>query len=235
MPIFPVNKICIVDDDDDFAALVSDYLTLRGFSAVHYNSAENVLRLASLNEFDFFVLDLGLPGLDGVDLTAMIRARSEAGILVVSGRMGADAFNSALVAGADMFINKPVRFDQVYHSLISISRRTSTRPNAGLGWSVAADYSELRVPNGQVVKLTHVEGSLLQALRTAEGRAVSRATLVQAAGLAASADHRNLDAAIFRLRRKIEQETGEPSPFRTVHGLGYQLSADVPMQGDPDR
>jgi DNA-binding response OmpR family regulator len=82
-------------------------------------------------------------------------------------------------------------------------------------------------PLGQGVSLTPAEGRLLQRLRTAGREAVSRAELADAAGIVSSPDHRNLDAAVFRLRRKIEREANSPSPFRTVHGIGYQLSEAI--------
>jgi DNA-binding response OmpR family regulator len=110
----PISQICIVDDDNDFVEFLSQYLGVRGLSATGFAAAEALLKSDDIAKFDFFILDLGLPGIDGVDLITLLRARTDAGILVISGRMGPDAFNSALSAGADMFINKPIRFDQVY-------------------------------------------------------------------------------------------------------------------------
>lgn len=120
--MFP-SDICIVDDDADFVSFLADYLRLRGCRCSTFTSAEELIRGGSLEDYDFFILDLGLPGIDGVELAALIRGSSNAGMLVVSGRLGPDAFNSALAAGADMFINKPVRFDQVSHAIQSIWRR----------------------------------------------------------------------------------------------------------------
>ena len=117
------QKICIVDDDGDFVEFLGQYLDVRGLNSAGFDTAEGLLKSGQLTSFDFFILDLGLPGIDGVDLITLIRGQSSAGILVISGRMGADAFNSALTAGADMFINKPVRFDQVYNAIASVSRR----------------------------------------------------------------------------------------------------------------
>ena len=111
------NTICIIDDDADFAQFLSHFMESKGARCTAFSSAEAFLQAKSIADIQAFVIDLGLPGLDGVDLTALIRAQTDAGILVISGRMGADAFNSALAAGADMFINKPVRFDQVYNAL----------------------------------------------------------------------------------------------------------------------
>lgn len=223
---FPAN-ICIVDDDQDFVGFLADYLKLRGCQCSVFWSAEALMQVGGFDQYDFFILDLGLPGIDGVDLTTLIRARSTAGILIVSGRLGPDAFNSALAAGADMFVNKPVRFDQVYHAIQSIWRRFAEPRARSNRWSISDDSALLVSPLGLEVALTPAEGRLLQKLRQAGRQPVSRADLAEAAGIANSPDHRNLDAAVFRLRRKIEREATCPSPFRTVHGVGYQLGEDI--------
>lgn len=226
MEPFP-SEICIVDDDEDFAIFLAEYLGLKGCRCTVFVSAEDLLRKRDFERFDFFILDLGLPGIDGVDLTTLIRASSSAGILIISGRLGPDAFNSALAAGADMFINKPVRFDQVQHATQSIWRRYGD-PRARSGsWIITRDLTRLLSPTGDEVSLSPYEGRLIDKLRQAGGSAVSRADLAEAAGGAGSEDHRNLDASFFRLRRKIEREAKRQSPFRTVHGVGYQLVEEI--------
>lgn len=223
---FP-SEVCIVDDEEDFSLFLGEYLGLKGCRCTAFASAEDLLRKPNLKQYDFFILDLGLPGIDGVDLTTLIRARSSAGILIISGRMGPDAFNSALGAGADMFINKPVRFDQVHHAIQSIWRR-STNPQAHSGsWVITQDLTHLWSPTGEEVYLTPHEGRLLDKLRQAGGSAVSRADLTDAASGGGGDKNRNLDASFFRLRRKIEREAKRQSPFRTVHGFGYQLVEDI--------
>lgn len=223
---FPTN-ICIVDDDTDFVSFLAEYFQLRGCFSSIFNSAEEFLVKGDISGFDFFIIDLGLPGLDGVDLTTLIRARSGAGILVVSGRLGADAFNSALAAGADMFVNKPVRFDQVSHAIASIWRRFPKPVSRHEAWSLSADGARLIAPLGRTVSLTPVEGRLIEKLRAHGVQPVARADLATAAGISESNDQRNLDAAFFRLRRKIERAAEVPSPFRTVHGFGYQMIENI--------
>jgi DNA-binding response OmpR family regulator len=226
MEPFPSN-ICIVDDDADFAEFLAEYLRLRECSCTVFNSAEELMQSDNIGSYDFFVIDLGLPGIDGTDLTALIRGRNPGGILVVSGRLGADAFNSALAAGADMFVNKPVRFDQVTHAVSSIWRRFSEPRVRTETWKITHSFSELISPAGLKISLTPMEGKLIRKLSENVEVSVSRADLALASGISGSEDYRNLDATFFRLRRKIEREAGCPSPFRTVHGVGYQLSESV--------
>lgn len=226
MEPFP-TEICIVDDDEDFAAFLAEYLSLRGCRCTVFVSAEDLLHKRDFERYDFFIFDLGLPGIDGVDLTTLIRARSKAGILIISGRLGPDAFNSALAAGADMFINKPVRFDQIQHAVQSIWQRYAD-PRARVGsWVITHDLTRLVSPTGEEIALSPYEGRLMEKLRQAGGEAVSRADLAEAATGAGAEDHRNLDASFFRLRRKIERDANRQSPFRTVHGVGYQLVEDI--------
>jgi two-component system OmpR family response regulator len=219
----PITQICIVDDDSDFVEFLGQYLSVRGLAAKGFATAEALLKSEDIASSDFFILDLGLPGIDGVDLITLLRARTDAGILVISGRMGPDAFNSALSAGADMFINKPIRFDQVYNAIASVCRRMSSRSIGNSPWRLLVKRSELVAPDGSAVSLTPVELKILHRLFEDRSDVVTRQQLADAAGIITSGDDRNLDSAIFRLRRKIEKETSQPSPLKTVHGLGYQI------------
>ena len=219
----PISQICIVDDGSDFVEFLSQYLGVRGLAATGFAAAEALLKSDDIAKFDFFILDLGLPGIDGVDLITLLRARTDAGILVISGRMGPDAFNSALSAGADMFINKPIRFDQVYNAIASVCRRMSLRIVGNSPWRLLLKRSELVAPDGGTVSLTPVELKILHRLFQDPSEVVTRQQLADAAGIITSGDDRNLDSAIFRLRRKIENEASQPSPLKTVHGLGYQV------------
>ena len=228
---FP-GEICIVDDDEDFVGFLADYLRVRKSRCSTYGSAEKLLSSGNLARYDFFIIDLGLPGIDGVDLASLIRGQSAGGILILSGRLGPDAFNSALAAGADMFVNKPVRFDQVYHAIQSIWRRMGGVQVQRSHWTISRDACTLTSPAGCAVDLTATEGKLVNLLRDAGSEPVSRTRLALEAGIAPSADDRNLDAALFRLRRKVEKLANCASPFRTVHGIGYQASEPIHLDGD---
>ena len=224
---FP-KELCIVDNDTEFVEFLSHYLDVRGCASTQFCSAEDMLKAGNFKSYDFFVIDLGLPGFDGVDLTTLIRAATDAGILVISSRLGADAFNAALTAGADMFIHKPVRFDQVCYAIQSIWRRMRAgATKLARNWRISADSSQLYAPGGVLIPLTPTEGRLIECLRLAGREPVSRADLAEACKVTKGASNRNLDAAIFRLRRKIELGTDLSSPFCTTHGLGYQLTTDI--------
>lgn len=229
MSEFP-RSICIVDDDHDYVAYLERYLVARGCSVLTYASAESFVDAPEAMSSDFFLLDLTLPGADGVDLIVMIRASSHAGIVVISGRMGPDAFSNALATGADMFINKPVRFDQVYQAILSVSRRTAPRDAKPKSWVFDARNATLTCPSGQQASLTPTEAKLVACLMLDEGAPLARNVLADAAGIVQNKDDRNLDAAMFRLRRHIEDQTNQPAPLKTVHGVGYALVGVEPAQ-----
>ncbi len=222
MSAFPA-RFCIVDDDSEFVEFLADYLRARGAEASGWKSAEDFIEAGRADRFDFFICDLNLDRIDGVDLIALIRAQTNKGILVVSGRMGPDAFNSALAAGADMFINKPVRFDQIYHAVSSVYRRVGrdqVKPDSF--WLFDPANGMLVSPEGAEIGLSPVEARIVAVLQAAGTEPVPRAQFLDLSS-DPSGSHRNLDAAIFRLRRKIEAETGLRPPFRTVHAFGFQL------------
>lgn len=231
MSDFPEN-ICIVDDDEEFVHFLSKYLGARKSRCTAYASAEELLKSNSLSQYEFFIIDLGLPGIDGVDLTTLLRGQSSAGILVASGRLGPDAFNSALAAGADMFVNKPLRFDQVYHAIQSIWRRLGASALKRGQWTISRDARMLVSPAGKPLELTTTEGRIVSILLESGPAPVARAHLAEAAGIVPSADDRNLDAAVFRLRRKVEKLADCAAPFRTVHGVGYQISEIILLENN---
>lgn len=228
MNVGVMHDICVIDDDEEFTSFVSRYLTSVGHIVRGYVTPQDFLADPVALQSDIFLVDLMLPGIDGIDLVSLIRANGDAGIIVVSGRMGADAFTAALAAGADMFVNKPVRADQIAQAINSLGRRLGGVAKApSLVWRLDVGKGLLISPRGQEIRLGPLEQSIVAALAGAGDGGCSRAQLAELSEVAPSADHRNLDAAMFRLRRKIESATGKPSPIATLHGKGYGLNAPL--------
>ena len=224
--------ICVIDDDEEFTRFVERYLAAVGHRVRGFVSPTQFLAEPAALRSDIFLVDLMLPDLDGIDLVSMIRANGEAGIIVVSGRMGPDAFTTALAAGADMFINKPVRADQLAQAIVSLSRRLGGKASVDVpDRELNLSSGTLLAPTGEAIKLGQLEQRILATLATAGEAGCNRAELARSADVAPSADDRNLDAAMFRLRRKIEGRTGKLSPVQTLHGKGYALSVPVSVIG----
>lgn len=222
------KQICVIDDDEEFTLFVQRYLTSVGYQVRAYLSPQALLADPAALRSDIFLVDLMLPGIDGLDLVSLIRANGDAGIIVVSGRMGADAFTTALAAGADMFVNKPVRADQIVQAITSLSRRLGkTVEPASRGWVLNLGDGTLTAPAGEVIKLGSLEQRILGSLARYGEEGCQRSDLAQLSQITPSADDRNLDAAVSRLRRKIESRTGKAAPVMSVHGKGYALSTPI--------
>ncbi len=221
------QRLCIVDDDKDYGEFLAEFLRSQSFDVDVFTSGADFIRDGHIDRYDFFLIDLGLPGIDGVDLIILIRARSSAGIVIISGRMGPDAFNSGLSAGADMFLNKPVRFDQVLQAIKTVSRRVTSGDGGLTSWSLSVRTSELKCSNGLATQLTALEMRILQALAEAGEAGMDRKSLSASISMQETESSRNLDAAIFRLRKKIEQTTQRPAPIRTLHAIGYSIIGRV--------
>lgn len=223
----PSLSVCIVDDDAEYGEFLAQFLRAQGMEVDLFGSGNAVLEAGEIGRYDFYVIDLGLPGIDGVDLIMLIRAQTQAGLIIISGRMGPDAFNAGLSAGADMFLNKPVRFDQVLQAIRTVIARVSRGDTGKPLWDLDIAESELRCSQGPNVKLTPLELQILQTLAAARPQGCDRKILGAEIGMQDAAATRNLDAAIFRLRKKIETTTKRAAPIRTLHGIGYLLADAV--------
>ena len=221
------QRLCIIDDDKDYGEFLADFLRSQGFDVDLFTSGADFIRDGTADRYDFFLIDLGLPGIDGVDLIILLRAKSRAGIIIISGRMGPDAFNSGLSAGADMFLNKPVRFDQVLQAIKTVSRRITTGDGGQTSWTLSVRASELKCSNGLAAQLTALELRMLQLLAEAGEGGIDRMSLSANVSIQETGSSRNLDAAVFRLRKKIEQATQRPAPIRTLHAIGYSIIGQV--------
>ena len=157
----------------------------------------------------------------------MLRAKSRAGIVIISGRMGPDAFNSGLSTGTDMFLNKPVRFDQVLQAIKTVSCRIKTGDGGQTSWTLSVRASKLKCSNGLATQLTAMELRMLQVLAEAGKGGMYRRSLSANVSMQETDSTRNLDAAVFRLRKKIEQATQRPAPIRTLHAIGYSIIGQV--------
>lgn len=226
-PVSSPRSICIIDDDAEYGEFLAAFLRAQGMNVTLFASGNAFLSDVKITTYDFFIVDLGLPGIDGVDLIMLIRAQSNAGVIIISGRMGPDAFNAGLSAGADMFLNKPVRFDQVLQAIKTVSLRVSRGDTGSTFWDLLTDESELHCSNGPSVKLTPLELQIMQVLAEHRAEGCDRKTLSTEIGLQDGNAARNLDAAIFRLRKKIESTTKRAAPIRTLHGVGYSLTGTV--------
>ena len=219
------KTLALVEDDPDFSEFLSQYLQGRGILVKAFGDSSDLLVEAGAFEFDFYVLDLGLPGIDGVDMLKLLRRRTQAGILVVSGRVASDVFSQVITAGADMLLTKPVQFEQVALAIEAVQRRVASASPGLAPWKLDRRARQLVAPDGVHVDLSEGDLAVVECFVNAGGDAVTREALCERLGLPPDGD--NLNATIYRLRRRIERATPAVVPLQSKSRVGYVFRAPL--------
>ena len=214
--------LAVVDDDRDHASYLSQHLQQRGVAVTVFHDSDEFLTSPVAFDFDFYVIDLMLPGVDGVDLIRLIRRRGNAGIVVVSGRMDADVFESVMRTGADMHLMKPVRMEQVTLAIEAVQRRIEAgRAQAG-AWRLDRKARQLIAPEGTRIDLSDNNLAVIECFVAAQGAVVTQAVLCERLGRDPGQEADNLlHAAIYRLRRRVERATPASVPLQSEPRVGY--------------
>ncbi len=228
-----VATILVVDDEPQILGLVRDYLTHGGFSVLTAQDGASALRLARSARPDLVVLDLGLPGLDGLDVTRSLRREGEVPIIILTARTDESDKLVGLELGADDYLTKPFSPKELVARVRAVlrrseaARRPAERIRAG---DVELDLlrMEARVA-GRRVDLTATEFNLLATLAREPGRVFTRAQLLGAIrGVAFESYERAIDAHVKNIRRKLEPEPRTPRYILTAFGAGYRLAEPGP-------
>src|SRR5438045_4600274 len=149
--MFP-STLAVIDDDSEYADYLGQYLAQRGVAVQVFSDSDDFLVSAGAFEFGFYVIDLMLPGVDGLDLVRLVRRKGPAGIVVVSGRVAPDVFESVLRAGADMYLMKPVRFEQVALAIEAVQRRVASSRSQLAVWRLDRAARKLITPDGAPIE-----------------------------------------------------------------------------------
>ncbi len=223
IPMLPLT-LAIVEDDLEYSEYLGQYLSSCGVSVRVFADSNDLLADAAPFNYGFYVLDLMLPGVDGVELIRILRKRSSAGILVVSGRLAPDILEQVLGAGADMYLAKPVRFEQVELAVQAIHRRVGTLPGQAAHWILDRSAGVLLAPDGVRIPLSPTDVAVMQCFAEARGAVVGKDELNVRIGRPAVAGADNgLNATMYRLRRRIEQATPVHVPLHSQNRVGYQF------------
>jgi DNA-binding response OmpR family regulator len=225
-----VKKILVVEDETKIARLVRDYLEHAGFEAVVVGDGETALASVRRSKPDLVVLDLGLPGRDGLDVARVLRRTSSVPIVMLTARGDETDRVVGLELGADDYVVKPFSPKELVARVRAVLRRTQTAQTGGPEVLRVADV-EVDVPRmrvsvgGRPVELTPTEFQLLWALMREPGRVFTRGQLLDAVhGVAFESYERAIDAHVKNLRKKIEPTPGRPRYLLTVHGVGYRFA-----------
>jgi two-component system OmpR family response regulator len=225
--MFPKN-LAIVDDDPEFFEFLAQYLSEQGMEVRVFADSSDLLADHAAYAFDFYVLDLTLPGVDGTELIRILRRRTQVGILVVSGRLAPDVFDQVILAGADMYLAKPVRFEQVALAVKAVQRRSSAVLEQLSSWKLDKRSSELLTPDGVRIDLSPTDQAVMECFLAAQGATVSRETLCQRLGRPDEKDNA-LHATIYRLRRRIERVTPLVVPLQSLPRVGYVFKGTLTL------
>lgn len=216
-------RLAIIDDDREFAEYLSGYLRRQGVAVTVFHDSDEFITAPGAFDFAFYVVDLMLPGVDGVDLIRLIRRKGPAGVVVVSGRVAPDVFESVLRAGADMYLMKPVKFEQVRLAVEAVQRRLEGQGSQAV-WRLDRAARKLVAPDGTRIELSDNDVAVVECFVAAQGETVTRATLCTRLGLDPETEADNLlHAAIYRLRRRIERATPTVVPLQSEPKVGYQF------------
>ena len=221
--------LLVIDDDNRIRTLLARYLGGHGFRVTTAaNAAEARRRLAGL-AFDLLVIDVMMPGEDGMELTRSLRLTSGVPILMLTARAEIDSRIAGLESGADDYLAKPFEPRELLLRINSILRRGAT-PTKPLVEQVRfgpfifnRERRELR-RGAEPVRLSDRERQILAIFAAAPGETVPRSDLVAGQD---SAGERTIDVQINRLRRKIEADPANPLYLQTVRGVGYRLATAV--------
>jgi len=221
--------VLVVEDEIEIARVVRDYLRNAGFEVIVVGDGGSAVASVRSAKPDLLVLDLGLPGRDGLDVAREIRRWSDTPIVMLTARGDETDRIVGLEIGADDYVVKPFSPKELVARVRAVLRRTRTAARGDevvRAGDVEIDTAKMRVSvGGTLVDLTPTEFQLLATLAREPGRVFTRSQLLDAVhGVAIESYERAIDAHVKNIRRKIEPEPGSPRYVVTVHGVGYRFA-----------
>ena len=238
--------ILLVDDDREIRTLLSRYLAGQGYRTTAAADGREMREALAGHAIDLIVLDLMLPGEDGLTLCRWVRAQSNVPVIMLTARGEEIDRIVGLEMGADDYLPKPFNPRELVARIKAVLRRTDPSPNglAGAGaargqgeilifagWRLDVGARRLTAPDGVLVPLSAGEFGLLAAFASHPQRVLSRDHLLDLArGREAQPFDRSIDVQVSRLRRKIEEDPSNPQLISTVRGGGYMFTPSVKRQ-----
>jgi len=238
MALPDVPTILIVDDDEDIRALLGDYLRGAGFEVRTAADGKGMRRALAYGAISLVVLDLMLPGEDGLSLCRALRAESTLPIIMLTARSAVVDRIIGIEMGCDDYLVKPFDPRELLARIRGVLRRSGDQLAPAeykrvsryrfAGWVLELSSRNLTDPEGMVVPLSGVEFRLLTALLSRPQRVLTRNQLMQATQRRdADPLDRGIDIRVSRLRQLLREDAREPALIRTVYGEGYMLGVEV--------
>ncbi|HEX7073829.1 MAG TPA: response regulator [Hyphomicrobiaceae bacterium] len=236
------QKVLVVDDDPRVRDLLHRYLEMEGFRVTPVADGAAMREAIRQTRFDLILLDLVLPGEDGLSLARELRQHSETPIIILTGKGDTIDRVVGLEMGADDYITKPFHLREVLARIRTVLRRArpamagaESVPKSGSdqriafdGWELDMARRELHSPGGRPIPITTGEFALLEAFARNANRALSRDQLMDLTkGHEWTPFDRSIDTQVARLRKKLEDDPNRPTLIKTVRGVGYILAATI--------
>ncbi len=223
-------RVLLIDDDARLSELLAGYLAQNDVSLTHARDGRAGLHALDGNTFDAVLLDVMMPGLDGLDVLRRIRTRNRIPVLMLTARGDEADRVVGLELGADDYVPKPFSPRELLARLRAVLRRSqpeaASERLAVAGIEVDVSARTVRV-EGDEIELTGLELDILVALMRRAGRVVPRGSLLAEAGRGdVAVNERTVDVHISKLRKKLGDDISAPRRIRTVRGVGYVLARE---------
>jgi DNA-binding response OmpR family regulator len=231
--------VLAVDDDPSVRQMIADYLTDNDVRVTTLASGREIADVMAREMIDLVILDLRLPGEDGMQIARKLREESDLPIIMLTGRKDEADRVMGLELGADDYLTKPFSPRELLARIRALLRRSGSRETVadGLvkirayrfsGWELNVRLRRLTAPDGEIVALTNSEFNLLAAFLAAPQRVLSREQLLTFSRLHDDEVYdRAIDVQVGRLRKKLEPDAARPQLIRTERGAGYVFTAPV--------
>jgi DNA-binding response OmpR family regulator len=224
-----MSTVLIIEDEAELVKILKIYLEKAGYTVFLSVRGDEGLTLWEQSKPDLLIIDLNLPGVDGLEVTRTIRKKSDVPIIMLTARVEEMDRLIGLELGADDYISKPFSPREVVARVKAVLRRSSrssSEDNKRLEYGdLVIDIEGHRVTRGeQILELTPTEFSILVTLASQPGRVFSRLQLLeQSQGTAYEGYERTIDAHVKNLRSKVESDPHNPQCIETVFGVGYRF------------
>ena len=224
-----MTRVLVVDDEAPIRRAMAANLRARGYDVDLAETGEEALQLAARHHPDVVLLDLGLPGIDGLAVIDGLRGWSHVPIVVLSARGSESDKVAALDAGADDYVSKPFGMDEVLARLRAVVRRAAIADEASVittdDFTIDLGTKQVLDAAGEPVRLTPTEWLLLEMLVRHRGKLVTQRQLLQDVWGPGSTDGGSLRVHFAHLRRKLEPDRAHPRYVITEAGMGYRFVA----------
>ena len=225
-------RILVVDDEQKIRSLVASYLTSDGFDVVEASNGEEAIAAVSRRKPDLVVMDIRMPGMDGLEALTKIRAISDVWVILLTARAEETDRIIGLSVGADDYVTKPFSPRELVARVKAVLRRNRGGSTADVRSRLEFDAVTVDVDrrevwrNGDAVDLTALQFDLLATMAEAPGRVFTRRQLIERVwGWDFFGDERIVDAHIRNLRKALDDDAANPQVIGTVRSIGYKLVA----------